>query len=104
MVALSLASRKPQAKADASVDGVKDIEHALVAELERVEKMRKASDGIRKHNDTLKKELDKAEDELKDLVGKARETLRALDGAADNEDAEREEPIGFTGPSSTTAA
>jgi hypothetical protein len=101
MLALALATRKPERHDDAGRDGVKDIERSLGAELERVEKMRKASDGIRKHNDGLRKELDKAEAELKELIARARETVRAL-SPTDDEVAEREEPIAFR--KSTTSA
>jgi hypothetical protein len=97
MLAMTLASRKRQVTDHASTDAVRDIENLLANQAAHVEKMRKASDGIRKHNDAIRKELDKAENELRTLVGKAQETLRALDLNAGSESAEREEPIEFEG-------
>lgn len=88
-------SRKRQVTDHASTDAVRDIENLLANQAAHVEKMRKASDGIRKHNDVIRKELDRAEIELKELIGKAQETLRALDFNAGSESAEREEPIAF---------
>ena len=104
MVALALATRKPQIQDDASVDGLKEIEVALAVELERVGKLRKASDGIRKHNEDIKKELDKAQDQLTALVDTARETLRALDAVVDDEGEDRAEPIRFGKRRDSTAA
>jgi len=95
MLAMALASRKQQVADHASTDAVRDIETLLANQAAHVEKMRKASDGIRKNNDVIRKELDRAELELKDLVAKAQETLRALDLNAGSESAEREEPIAF---------
>jgi hypothetical protein len=95
MLATMLASRKRQVTDHASTDAVRDIENLLANQAAHVERMRKASDGIRKHNDVIRKELDRAEIELKELVGKAQETLRALDLNAGSEIAEREEPIEF---------
>jgi hypothetical protein len=95
MLALALASRKQQVKDSASIDAIRDIENILTDELTRIEKMRKASEAIRKHNEVVRKELDKAEGELNDLVGKARETLSALHIGANDEGAERAEPITF---------
>jgi hypothetical protein len=95
MLAMALASRKQQVADHASADAVRDIENLLANQAAHVEKMRKASDGIRKNNDLIRKELDRAEIELKDLVTKAQETLRALDLNAGSESAEREEPIEF---------
>lgn len=95
MLAMALASRKQQVAEHASADAVRDIEHLLANQAAHVEKMRKASDGIRKNNEIIRKELDRAEVELKDLVAKAHETLRALDLNAGSESAEREEPITF---------
>jgi hypothetical protein len=95
MLAMALASRKQQVAEHASADAVRDIEHLLANQAAHVEKMRKASDGIRKNNEIIRKELDRAETELKDLVAKAHETLRALDLNAGSESAEREEPITF---------
>ncbi len=94
MLALALATRKQGARDDASIDAIKDIEIVLAEQLARIEKMRKASDGIRKHNDSIRKELQKAEDDLRDLVEKSRETLRALN-LVDDEALERAAPIEF---------
>jgi hypothetical protein len=95
MLAMMLVSRKRQVTDHASTDAVRDIENLLANQAAHVEKMRRASDGIRKHNDVIRKELDRAEVELKELIGKAQETLRALDLNAGSESAEREEPITF---------
>jgi hypothetical protein len=95
MLAMALATRKQQIQEHASVDAMRDIEKVLADQLDHVERMRKASEGIRKNNDIIRKELDKAEDELKELVEKAEETLRALDLGRDDEQAERAEPIAF---------
>lgn len=104
MLALALATRKQAERDDASIDAIKDIESVLAEQLVRIEKMRKASDGIRKHNDMIRKELQKAEDDLRDLVEKSQETLRALN-LTDDEAAEREEPIDFeTGDADESAA
>ncbi len=95
MLAMALASRKQQVADHASADAVRDIETLLANQAAHVEKMRKASNGIRKNNEIIRKELDRAETELKDLIEKAQETLRALDLSAGSERAEREEPIAF---------
>ena len=95
MLALALASRKQEVRDTAGIDAIRGIENVLTDQLTHIEKMRKASEGIRKHNETVRKELDKAESELKDLVVKAGDVLQALDLRADDEGAERAEPITF---------
>jgi len=89
---------------EGSVDPIRDIETMLTEQLSHVEKMRKASDSIRKNNEVIRKELDKSEAELKDLVEKARETLRALDLGRDDEAGDRKEPIAFAAANDDTAA
>jgi hypothetical protein len=95
MLATALASRKQQAQDGASTEAIRDIEVVLTDQLNHVEKMRRASDVIRKNNEIIRKELLKADAELKELVLKAQEALRALDLNANNEAADREEPIEF---------
>jgi len=102
MLAMALASRKKQVEESASTDAIRDIENMLTEQLSHVEKMRKASDSIRKNNEVIRKELDKSEAELQDLVEKAQETLRALDIGRDDEAADRKEPITFAAANDDT--
>jgi hypothetical protein len=104
MLALALASRKQEVRDTAGIEAMRGIENVLTDQLTHIEKMRKASEGIRKHNETVRKELDKAESELKDLVDKANDVLRALDLRADDEQAERTEPITFGEDTSARSA
>lgn len=107
LLALGLAAHRAEAPAAANVAAVQGMEHTLQAELDRLEKMRKASDGIRKHNEGLAKELQAAERSLERLLEQAAETLKALHLEAGSE-AERKAPVALAGPtaiqSRTTAA
>ncbi|MFP2905227.1 hypothetical protein ACLESD_09255 [Pyxidicoccus sp. 3LFB2] len=104
MVALALASRRLKEKDAGNADALKDVEKRLQTELERVEKMRVHSNAIRKNNDGLGKQLDLAEKELKDLLEKAGETLKALHIAHAGEKEESATPIAFPKVPAASAA
>ena len=57
---------------------LRDVEERIEAELARLDKMEKSSDGIRRHNEELVGELRKARNQFAFSYAKAKDTLKAL--------------------------
>ncbi|MCA9678706.1 MAG: hypothetical protein KC464_27000 [Myxococcales bacterium] len=93
MLALFLVSRN-RAGADAGdLTAMRDVEERIQAELARLAKMEKCSDGIRRHNDELADELRKARNQFDLLLKKAKATLMALNVELVDEALERSSPL-----------
>jgi len=72
---------------------LRDIEKRIEGELDRLDKMSKHSDAIRRGVDGISEEIRKAEKALDLLLRKAQSTLRALNVEVYEEEAERRTPI-----------
>lgn len=99
MLALFLVSRNQAVVDSGDLTALRDVEERIETELERIEKMEKSSDGIRKHNDDLAGELRKARNQFGLLLKKAKATLAALNVELVDEPAERDAPLVFRGAS-----
>lgn len=75
------------------IAALRDIESRIEAELNRLEKMEKHSDAIRRHVDGIGDEIRKAQKALDILLRKAQSTLCALKVELSDEAAEAASPL-----------
>jgi hypothetical protein len=78
ILALGLVPRPVRPEEAGERDALADVEHRIVSELARHEKMRKLAESIRKDAEALGDELRKGDDKLNLLLRKAKDTLKAL--------------------------
>jgi hypothetical protein len=97
MLALFLVSRSRPVGDAGDLAALRDVEERIEAELARLDKMEKSSDGIRRHNEDLAGELRKARNQFALLLSKARDTLKALNVEMLDEAGERGAPLVLPG-------
>jgi hypothetical protein len=97
MLALFLVSRRRPVGDAGDLAALRDVEERIEAELARLDKMEKSSDGIRRHNEDLAGELRKARNQFTLLLSKAKDTLRALNIEMLDEVGERGAPLVLPG-------
>jgi hypothetical protein len=90
---IALVTRSKAVGDAGDIAALRDLEGRIEAELTRLEKMEKLSDGIRRNVDGISEEIRKAQKALDLLVRKAQSTLRALNVEMSDEGAERQSPI-----------
>jgi len=76
-----------------------DVGARIEAETNRLEKMEKSNESIRRHSDAINDEIRKGKHALELLLGRAQSTLRALNIEISEEDAERLSPIALSNDS-----
>jgi hypothetical protein len=86
------------------ITALRDVEGRIAAELDRLEKMEKHNEGIRRNCDGLGEEVRKARRALDLLLRKARSTLQGLNIELQEEAVERGSPIALSGDSLEQAA
>ncbi len=103
LLGLALVARGRTVGDEGDIAAMRDIEARIEAELERLAKMEKSSDAIRRHSDNISDEIRKGTKALNLLVTKAKSTMRALNVELHEESAERASPIALPNDSLTTA-
>src|SRR5262245_53834960 len=93
MLALFLVSRSRPVGDAGDLAALCDVEERIEAELARLDKMEKSSDGIRRHNEDLVGELRKARNQFALLLRKAKDTLKALNAEMLDEASECGAPL-----------
>ncbi len=97
MLGIALAQRS-KATADAGdIEALQRVEQRIVAELTRLEKIRKAADAIRRQAELIEKQVGIGEKNLGKLVEDANKTLTALNVELCEDELERGCPIEFGG-------
>src|SRR5262245_45504893 len=96
-LALFLVSRSRPVGDTGNLAALRGVEERIEAELDRLEKMEKSSDGIRRHNEDLAGELRKARNQFALLLRKAKDTLKALNVEMLDEAGEHEAPLVLRG-------
>ncbi|MEZ4447337.1 MAG: hypothetical protein R3B72_50130 [Polyangiaceae bacterium] len=103
LLGLALATRKRHIGDPGDLQALADIEQRITAEISRLDKIRKANEGIRRQSDTIAEEVRKGQDKLDLLIRKAKSTLQALNVELHDEEMERESPIALPEESSPRA-
>jgi len=93
LLGMGLVTRIRTAGDAGDIAALRDIEARIEGELDRLEKMEKYSDAIRKNVDCIGDEIRKAQKALEILIRKAQSTLRALNVEVSDEPAEASSPI-----------
>lgn len=93
LLGLGLVARTRAQADEGDINAMRDVEHRIESELSRLQRMGKSSDGIRKHVDDLDDEIRKAKKYLDLLLGKAKDTLRALNVELCDEAVDARSPI-----------
>lgn len=78
MLGLALCSKQRRPDDAGDIKALADIEHRIQKEVDRLEKMRKLADSIRKDAEAMSEEVRKGGDALGLLLRKAKSTLKAL--------------------------
>ncbi len=92
-LSLALASRQRKPDDAGDIKALQDIEHRIFKEVERLDKMRKLSESIRKDADALGEEIRKGGDALGRLLKNAKSTLLALNVELADAEGAREFPV-----------
>lgn len=95
VAAAALAGRTKRPKEAGDINALRDVEQRVVKEIERLDKMAKANENIRKNSDAIADELRKGKDKLDILIRKAKDTLIALNIDLAEEVEEAKSPIEF---------
>ena len=93
LLGIGLVTRTKTAGDAGDIAALRDIEMRIEGELNRLEKMEKHSDAIRKNIDGIGDEIRKAQKSLDLLLRKAQSTLRALNVELTDEAAEASSPL-----------
>jgi hypothetical protein len=93
LLGVGLVTRHKTVTDEGDLSALRDAEARLSAEIERLGKMEKNVDSIRRHSDSLSDELRKGQSALSLVVRNAQSTLRALSAEVSDERAERASPI-----------
>jgi hypothetical protein len=93
MLGVGLVSRHRAVADDADLAALQDAESRLLSEVERLEKMEKAVESIRRQADLLSGEIRKGQNALNLLVRNTKSTLSALNAEIVDEAAEHASPI-----------
>jgi hypothetical protein len=104
MVAVALATRSKTVCDDGDLQALQGIEQRLLGELTRLDKIRRASESIRKQAETIDKEVRVGERKLGKLMEDAKKTLTALNVELRDEELERACPIEVGEPIDNDAA
>lgn len=103
VLALALVSRAKKVGDDGDIAALSDIESRIQAEVERLERMDKNGETIRKNAEAIADEIRKGKKCLGTLLAKAKSTMLALNVELHEERAERATPIAVPNDSLTTA-
>jgi hypothetical protein len=95
MLGVCLVNRSRVVRDEGDIDALRDIESRIEAELSRLDKMEKHSDGIAKHVEGIAEEIRKARKALDLLLRKAKSTLTALKIEVEDETLESANPTAF---------
>ena len=93
LLALGLATRERREASEGDLNALTGIAGRLDAELQRLGKISKASESIKKSAEAISEEVRKADKALRGLVEDAASTLRALKIELNDEETERRSPI-----------
>ena len=104
MLSLFLVTRTRPVSEVGDLTALRDVEERIEAELSRLDKMEKSTEGIRRHNEDLTGELRKARSQFGLLLRKAKDTLKALNVELLDEAAERATPLELPGVTSGVGA
>ena len=105
LLGLALVTRHRSVGEDGDLDALRDVQARIEVELDRLAKMQKFNDSIRRNSDAISDEVRRAKGQLETLVGKAKATLKALNVELHEEDVERGSPISLpTSPDAAAAA
>lgn len=96
---MALVARSKTLGDEGDIKALQDVEHRITKELDRLEKMEKYNENIRKNSDGVADEIRKAQKYLDVLLRKAKSMLKALNVDLSDETAERESPISVTSDS-----
>jgi hypothetical protein len=99
LLGMALVTRSKTLGDVGDITALRDIGDRIASELERLEKMEKHNEGIRRGSDSLGDEIRKARKGLDVLLRKAQSTLRALNIELRDEAVERASPITLIDPS-----
>jgi hypothetical protein len=97
MLGMALVTRAKPAADASDINALRDVESRIEAELERLARMEKHTEGVRRGWEGMTEEIRKAHRALDKLLRDARSTLRALNIELRDEDEERRTPIAITG-------
>src|SRR5262245_29361174 len=103
LLGLCLTTRVKTVGGQGDLEAMRDIEGRIEDELQRLEKMEKYNEGIRKNSDGIADEIRKAQRQLDLLLRKAKSTLTALNIELNDEIVERSTPITLPSESYTVA-
>jgi hypothetical protein len=101
LLGMGLVTRTKTLGDAADISALRDLESRIEQELERLTKMEKHSESIKKSANNLSEEIRKAQDALERMVRNAKSTLNALNSELQEEAVERKSPISF--PTSLSA-
>ena len=95
LLGIALATRKRHLGDTGDLQALTDVEQRIATEIERLAKIAKANESIRRQSETISDEVRKGREKLDILVCKAKETLKALNVEIQDEGVERQTPISF---------
>jgi hypothetical protein len=93
LLGVGLVSRHRAVASDADLAALRDAESRLLSEVERLDKMEKGVEAIRRQADLISGEIRKGQNALNLIVRNAQSTLAALNNEIVDEAAERASPI-----------
>ena len=93
LLGMALVTRSRPAGDTGDINALTDVGNRIEKELDRLGRMEKHNDAVRRNSDGLSREIGKAQKALRVLCRKAQSTLKALNVELQEEDVERESPI-----------
>jgi hypothetical protein len=93
LLGMGLVTRTKTLGDAADISALRDLDSRIEQELERLAKMEKHSESIKKSANNISEEIRKAQDALDRMVRNAKSTLNALNSELQEEAVERKSPI-----------